>query len=68
MAAVDTRPVIAAGGEPFEQIMAAVDGLAQDKELAAVQREALHQHGAGPSLGLGPLCARLATRGNHAQE
>ena len=33
MATFDARPVIAAGDEPFGQIMAAVDSLAPDEEL-----------------------------------
>ena len=33
MATFDARPVIAAGDEPFDQIMAAADGLAPDEEL-----------------------------------
>ncbi len=33
MAIFDARPVIAAGGEPFSEIMAMVDNLAGDKEL-----------------------------------
>lgn len=36
MATFDARPVIAAGGEPFDQIMAAVDGLAEDEELVVL--------------------------------
>lgn len=33
MATVDARPIIAAGGEPFDTIMAAVAALADDEEL-----------------------------------
>jgi hypothetical protein len=33
MATVDARPIIAAGGEPFDTIMAAVAGLAHSEEL-----------------------------------
>lgn len=36
MATVDARPIIAAGGEPFDTIMAAVAGLAQDEELVVL--------------------------------
>ncbi|MDE3083301.1 MAG: DUF2249 domain-containing protein [Acidobacteriota bacterium] len=33
MAVFDARPIIAAGGEPFEQIMSAVAALAPDEEF-----------------------------------
>lgn len=33
MAEVDARPIIAAGAEPFETIMAAVAALADDEDL-----------------------------------
>ena len=36
MATVDARPIIAAGGEPFDAIMAAVAGLADDEELTVL--------------------------------
>ncbi len=36
MATVDARPIIAAGGEPFDTIMAAVAGLADDEELVVL--------------------------------
>ena len=36
MATVDARPIIAAGGEPFDTIMAAVAGLVDDEELVVV--------------------------------
>ena len=36
MAVVDARPIIKEGGEPFETIMAAVDGLAEDEELVVL--------------------------------
>lgn len=36
MATVDARPIIAAGGEPFETIMAAAGALAGDEPLVVV--------------------------------
>lgn len=36
MAQVDARPIIAAGGEPFETIMAAVAGLADGEDLVVL--------------------------------
>jgi uncharacterized protein (DUF2249 family) len=36
MATVDARPIIAAGGEPFDTIMAAVATLADDEELVVL--------------------------------
>lgn len=36
MAEVDARPIIAAGAEPFEAIMAAVTGLADDEDLVVL--------------------------------
>ncbi|MGC8498466.1 MAG: DUF2249 domain-containing protein [Acidimicrobiales bacterium] len=36
MATVDTRPIIAAGDEPFEAIMAAVGALAPTEELVVL--------------------------------
>ncbi|HLI14699.1 MAG TPA: DUF2249 domain-containing protein [Acidimicrobiales bacterium] len=36
MALVDARPIIAAGGEPFETIMAAVASLADGEELVVL--------------------------------
>jgi uncharacterized protein (DUF2249 family) len=36
MVTFDARPVIAAGGEPFHQIMAAVAALAEDEELVVL--------------------------------
>jgi len=33
---VDARPIIAAGGEPFDTIMAAVAALADDEELVVL--------------------------------
>ncbi len=36
MATVDARPIIAAGGEPFDTIMAAVTSLAPDEELVVL--------------------------------
>ncbi len=36
MAQVDARPIIAAGAEPFETIMAAVAGLADDEDLVVL--------------------------------
>lgn len=36
MATFDARPIIAAGGEPFDDIMAAADALTQDEELVVL--------------------------------
>lgn len=36
MATVDARPIIAAGGEPFETIMAAAASLADGEELVVL--------------------------------
>lgn len=36
MATVDARPIIAAGGEPFDTIMAAVAALAESEELVVL--------------------------------
>lgn len=36
MAIVDARPIIAAGGEPFETIMAAVSSLGEEEELVVI--------------------------------
>jgi uncharacterized protein (DUF2249 family) len=36
MATVDARPIIAAGGEPFETIMSAVAVLAENEELVVL--------------------------------
>jgi uncharacterized protein (DUF2249 family) len=36
MTTVDARPIIAAGGEPFEKIMAAVSELADSDELVVL--------------------------------
>ncbi len=36
MAIFDARPVIAAGGEPFNEIMAAVAALGEDEELVVL--------------------------------
>ncbi len=36
MATVDARPIIKAGGEPFDQIMAAVDGLEDNEDLVVL--------------------------------
>ncbi len=36
MAEVDARPIIAAGKEPFETIMAAVSGLADGEQLVVL--------------------------------
>ena len=36
MTLFDARPVIAAGGEPFEAIMAAVAALGEDEELVVL--------------------------------
>jgi Uncharacterized conserved protein (DUF2249) len=36
VATVDARPIIAAGGEPFDTIMAAVAGLADGEELVVL--------------------------------
>jgi uncharacterized protein DUF2249 len=36
MATVDARPTIAEGGEPFDMIMAAVAGLADQEELVVL--------------------------------
>ena len=36
MATVDARPIIAAGGEPFDTIMAAVTALADGEELVVL--------------------------------
>lgn len=36
MAQVDARPIIAAGGEPFETIMEAVAGLSDEEELVVL--------------------------------
>ena len=36
MATVDARPIIAAGDEPFDTIMATVAGLAEDEELVVL--------------------------------
>ena len=36
MASFDARPIIAAGDEPFDQIMAAVGALAPDEELVVL--------------------------------
>jgi hypothetical protein len=36
MATIDARPIIAAGEEPFEMIMAAVAGLADREELVVL--------------------------------
>ncbi len=36
MATVDARPIIAAGGEPFDMIMAAVGSLADGEELVVL--------------------------------
>ncbi|HUZ35480.1 MAG TPA: DUF2249 domain-containing protein [Streptosporangiaceae bacterium] len=36
MATVDARPIIAAGGEPFDTIMAAVAGLTEGEELVVL--------------------------------
>ena len=36
MATFDARPTIAAGGEPFNDIMAAVAALGQDEELVVL--------------------------------
>ena len=36
MATVDARPIIAAGGEPFDTIMAAVAGLPDGEELVVL--------------------------------
>ncbi len=36
MATVDARPIIAAGDEPFEAIMAAVSALGADEELVVL--------------------------------
>jgi hypothetical protein len=36
MATFDARPVIAAGGEPFNDIMAAVAALGEDEELVVL--------------------------------
>lgn len=36
MAVFDARPILAAGGEPFDEIMAAVAGLAPDEELVVL--------------------------------
>lgn len=36
MATVDARPIIAAGGEPFDTIMAAVADLADGEELTVL--------------------------------
>ena len=36
MAEVDARPIIAAGDEPFETIMAAVAGLAEGEDLVVL--------------------------------
>lgn len=36
MATVDARPIIAAGGEPFEEIMAAATSLSDGEELVVL--------------------------------
>ena len=36
MATFDARPVIAAGGEPFDDIMTAVAALGEDEELVVI--------------------------------
>jgi uncharacterized protein (DUF2249 family) len=36
MATVDARPIIAAGGEPFDMIMAAVGALTESEELVVL--------------------------------
>ena len=36
MAQVDARPIIAAGGEPFDTIMAAVSSLGDNEELVVL--------------------------------
>lgn len=36
MATVDARPIIAAGGEPFDTIMAAVAALGEQEELVVL--------------------------------
>lgn len=36
MTTVDARPIIAAGGEPFDTIMAAVAGLGADDQLVVL--------------------------------
>ncbi len=36
MTQIDARPIIAAGGEPFEAIMTAVAGLGDDEELVVL--------------------------------
>ena len=36
MATVDARPIIGAGGEPFDTIMAAVAGLADGEDLVVL--------------------------------
>jgi len=36
VATVDARPIIAAGGEPFDTIMAAVAGLAPGEDLVVI--------------------------------
>ena len=36
MATVDARPIIAAGGEPFDTIMSAVNELGDDEELVVL--------------------------------